>query len=198
MTSLGSRIVATLTLAFAVALAPSAAHAADGTGVWRWSEVPVEVKQAQTVWEPTRTLGIRLHPTTNIGIQSCAPNEYVVSALYSNATAVKEAPSFYISENPGCADAGYSWYGKVRSFTTAYGSFTVFAECGWDAAKDRPVPGYDGGNCSAPDVKAKGGLVIYDQTRKTKAAKKTRTTIESDGLTFGQLVAIAKGLKPLY
>jgi hypothetical protein len=199
MTGFPARIAAALTLSLAVALAPGVAHAVeDDGGVQSWSDVPTQISRAQTVWEPTRTLGIDLHSTTDITIQSCGKKEYVVSALYSNATAVKDAPGFYISESPGCADGGFTYYGKVRSFRTAYGSFTVFAQCGWNSAKDRPRAGYDGGDCSAADVKKMGGLVIYDQTRKTKAAKKTTTTIESDGLSYAQLVAIARGLKPLY
>ena len=198
--TVSARIAAALTLSLSLALAPAAAFAAvDDGGVHSWSDIPMEVQKQQTVWQPTRTLGISLHSTTDITIQACSkPTGYIVSALYSNATAVKEAPSFYISENPGCADAGYTWYGKVRTFPTKYGSFTIFAQCGWDAAKDKPVPGYNGGNCSAADVKTKGGLVIYDQTKTTKAKKTVRTTIESEGLSYAQLLIIAKGLKPLY
>ncbi|MBI1351337.1 MAG: hypothetical protein GC156_09480, partial [Actinomycetales bacterium] len=154
MTRIRARVAAALTVSFALALAPSVAHAAtDDGGVHVWKDVPTQISRAQTVWEPTRTLGIGLHPTTDIMIESCGKREYVVSALYSDATAVKDAPSFYISENPGCADAGFTFFGKVSSFDNGYGTVTVLAQCGWNAKTGKPVPGFNGGSCSAADVK---------------------------------------------
>jgi len=46
-------------------------------------------------------------------------------------------------------------------------------------------------NCSKADVKSFGGLLVMT------APKKTSIIIESSGLTFQELVAIARGLKPL-
>lgn len=197
LVALSGLTLASLAVAAPASAAPVVAQADDG-GVREWTQVPAEVARTQTVWAPTDTLGLELHSTTDIAIQRCVGAKgYVVSALYGGGTAVEYEPSFAITESPGCEDSGYSFYGPVRTFRTAYGSFTVFGECGWNAAKGAPVKGYNGGPCPASSVKSKGGLIIYTQSRPTKAGLPTTTVVTSDGLTYGQLVALGKGLRPL-
>lgn len=178
-------------------LLPGTARADDG-GVREWGQVPAQVVSTQTVWEPTVTVGLELHPTTDITIQACQGQKgYVIAALYGGGSFTGDEPEFAITESPGCADSGYTFYGPVRTYPTRYGSFTVFGQCGWDSAKGKPVAEYDGGPCPASSVKSTGGLIIYTQGARTKGALKTSVVVTSDGLSLGQLVAIGKGLRPL-
>lgn len=195
MTSRIARLgAAALTAISLTAIGLPAAHAAPAAEVDTWGALPPEVTSAQQVWMPGKRLGMALHSTTRITAEQCGTGStYVIEALYGNGTAVKPAPSFDISQTAGDCDLEpHTYFGKVKTITTKHGRFVISAGCGWDARNDKPVAGYDGGPCKQADVKTKGGLITLQGN-----GNGTKVQVESSGLTYGQLVAIAKGLKPL-
>lgn len=196
-----SGIARTLTTLAAMALvagtatlAAPAAVAADTITAEAWGQLPDKVTSGQQVWYPSNTIGMSLHPTTLVTAEPCG-NTFTIEALYGGGTAVKAAPSFTVDQVSGgdCDLAPHSYYGKVKKLTTKQGTFVISAGCGWNAKANKPVKGYDGGPCTKADVKSDGGLI----TLLPKDPTGTSLQVESDGLSYGQLVAIAKGLKPL-
>lgn len=172
----------------------SAAQAADSATVFSWRDLPAKVTSGQQVWYPSNTLGMDLHPTTGITVESCG-KDATIEALYGGGTAVSSAPSFTVDQTAGgdCDLAPHTFYGTVSKVSTKYGTFVISAACGWNDKANKPVKGYDGGPCAKQDVKTDGGLIML----MPKDPTGTSLQVETDGLAYGQLVAIAKGLRPL-
>lgn len=187
--------------ATALTLAGAATPALGAQFITDWSKLPAKVTAAQTVWEPTYTAGQSLHSTTAINAKKCTGQAgYLVTALYSNSTAVKTSPELNVIEQPAasCADKGYTWYGPVGTVTIPHATVTILGQCGWDAAANKPVDNLAANfTCPKSSVKATGGLLILKQTSKTNAKQMGSATIETTGLTYAQLVKVAKGLKPV-
>lgn len=174
------------------------AQAEPAPYVSTWAEVAPSVTHAQTVWALTRTAGLALHSTTGIAAQSCQGQPgSIVTALYGQ----KATQQVYVTEQPvqTCADTGYTFYGPVKSFTIDKATIEISAQCGWNAAKNGPVANWmPTSTCSPATVKSTGGLIHLTQTANTKAKSRSVVWITTTGLTYGQLVSIAKGLTPVY
>lgn len=198
-TSRLARIAVTAVLsASAVLGATAAAQAEPAPYVATWAEVSPTVTHAQTVWALTKTAGLTLHSTTGIAAQSCQGQPgSIVTALYGQ----KAEQQVNVNEQPvqTCADTGYTFYGPVQSFRIGKATIEISAQCGWNAAKNGPVANWKPtSTCSPATVRSTGGLIHLTQTANTKARSRSVVWITTTGLTYGQLVTIAKGLTPVY
>lgn len=198
-TSRRARTAVATVLSVTAALGTAAtAHADPLQYVSTWAEVVPSVTHEQTVWALTKTAGLGLHSTTGIEAEACQGQPgYIVTALYGQR-ATKEVS---VNEQPAksCADTGYTWYGPVRSFTIDKATIEISAQCGWNAARNRPVAGFTAtSTCSPASVQSTGGLIHLTQTASTKAKSRSVVWITTTGLTYGQLVTMAKGLTPVY
>ncbi len=164
------------------------------TGIQDWSETPANVKAVQNVIQPTYTAGLPLHSTTDIEIEKCG-NGYSISAEYDRSTAVKQGPTITMKQIGSASDCDpdpATWFGKVSTVSTPAGKAIISAQCGWDAQAQAPVSGYNGGPCKRSDVARTGGLILIAPSGKSPTVQ-----VETTGLSYAQLVKVAKGLKPV-
>ena len=175
---------------FALATPASAAP----TGIQDWSQTPAKVTAVQNVIQPTYTAGLPLHSTTDIEIEKCGGG-YVISAEYDRNTAIKQGPTLTIKQVGSASDCDTdpaTWFGKVSTVSTPAGKAIISAQCGWDAAAQAPMGGYNGGPCKRSDVARTGGLILIAPSGKNPAVQ-----VETTGLSYAQLLKVAKGLKPV-
>ena len=193
-------------------LAAVPASAVDtSTTATSWGQAAAQLGIAGSLWRPANTAGLRLRGpisvvTDNLAFANGSPT---AGDTYAGATYGKGKRSFTIGEkwaNTGwAADPPPSTErAKVGTITIRLGEpgtqiavkATISADCFVQPKNADPKPLPKGFRCAPSDVKTYGGLLqMTAKPASTMTAPgNTSIFIDSTGLSYGELVAIARSL----
>lgn len=204
-------VLATTVLGSTLLAAVPASAVDTSTKATGWDQAAARLGIAGSLWRPTRTQGLALKGqisvlSDNLAFANGAPT---AGDTYAGATYGKGSRSFTIGEK--WANTGWSAdpppsteRAKVGTITIRLGEpgtqiavrATISADCFVQPKNADPKPLPDGFRCTRADVKKYGGLLqmTAKPSSTMTAPGNTSIFIDSTGLSYGELVAIAKSL----
>ena len=207
------------TVLLAVAISPALATSAQAAispydineSVTSWATAAARLGTAGSLWEPTNTAGLRRTSKVEVISNNLVVTKGAVTSgdTYAGATYGRSAKGFQLSEK--WADTGFAAepasstsLAKVAKVKINLGepgtqvtvTAQVYANCFKQPANSNPKAIPAGFRCKKSDVLATGG--VLEVTAKPASTMtdpgETSIVIDSSGLTYNQLVAVASSL----
>jgi|AACY02.3.fsa_nt_gi hypothetical protein len=211
---LASVLVSGLVTGLATSLAPVAAVAAEDVvrGSTNYGRAVAALDDETVLWRPTYTAGLRRNGPIDVIAYGSARKR----ATFAGSTYGKRVPSFTLAQKAAetrwaAVPVEQDSAGLVRSERIRIGQpgatrvvrARIFANClGADSSAAESASGSTLGaasrRCSPADVARFGGVAeVLARTTVSGEPRATTVRIDSNGLSYRQLVRVARGLVPV-
>ncbi len=207
---LASVLVSGLLTGLATSLAPVAAVAAEDVvrGSSNYGRAVAALDDETVLWRPTYTAGLRRNGPIDVIAYGSAGKR----ATFAGSTYGKRVPSFTLAQKAAqtrwaAAPIEQETAGLVKSERIRIGRpgatrvvrARIFANCrGVDSSAADAASGAASPRCSRADVARFGGVAeVLARTTVSGDPRATTVRIDSNGLSYRQLVRVARGLVPV-
>ena len=207
---LASVLVSGLITGLATSVAPVPAVAAEDVvrGSTNYGRAVAALDDETVLWRPTYTAGLRRNGPIDVIAYGSAGKR----ATFAGSTYGKRVPSFTLAQKASqtrwaAVPVEQDSAGLVKSERIRIGRpgatrvvrARIYANCrGMDSSASDSTVGAASGRCSRADVARFGGVAeVLARTTVSGEPRATTVRIDSNGLSYRQLVRVARGLVPV-